>query len=63
MNINAIIGLAVGLFVAAAILPGAIVAISNTTAYEGAPATVLIIVPILGVVAAVAVLLMILRRR
>lgn len=58
-----IIGLAVGLIVAGAVLPSAVVSISDTSNWTGAPAAVLTLVPIIGVVAVVALLLMILRRR
>lgn len=62
-NPGSIVGLAVGLIVAAAILPTAVVSITNTTAWEGAPTAVITLVPVLGIIAVVAIVLMMLRRR
>lgn len=53
MDVGKIIGLAIGLLVAAAILPTAIVTISNTTAggpWDGASSTILTLVPVIGIV-------------
>lgn len=49
INMMWIIGLVVGLTVAAALLPDAVVDITNTTLWTGAPASVIAIVPILGI--------------
>lgn len=62
-NTQSIVGLAVGLIVAAAIVPSAIVSITNTTAWAGAPSAVITLVPVIGIVAVVALVLMMLRRR
>lgn len=58
----AIIMLSIGLYVAASILPGAVVDITNTTKWSGAPASVLTLVPIIGIIAVVAVILLVLRK-
>lgn len=55
-----LIMLSIGLTVGAAVLPQAIVDISNTTKYTGAPTAVTTLVPVLGVVAIAAVLLVLL---
>lgn len=49
INMMWIIGLVVALVIAAALLPSAVVDITNTTKWSGAPTSVLAIVPILGV--------------
>lgn len=49
INMMWIIGLVVGLTIAAALLPDAIVDITNVTLWDGAPASVIAIVPILGI--------------
>lgn len=54
MDAGKIIGIAIGLFVAAAILPTAILGLANTTTggpWTGASTTILTLVPIIGVVA------------
>lgn len=63
VSMGAIIGISIALIVAAAILPTAVVDITNTTKWTGAPTAVLTLVPIIGVVAIVAVLLMLVRSR
>lgn len=55
--IATLIFISIGLSVGAAVLPQAIVDISNTTKYTGAPTAVTTLVPVLGVVAIAAVLL------
>lgn len=52
-----LIMLSIALTVGAAVLPQAIIDISNTTKYTGAPTAVTTLVPVLGVVAIAAVLL------
>lgn len=54
MNVSKIIGISIGLFVAAAILPTAILTLGNTTAggpWDGASATTLTLVGVIGLVA------------
>lgn len=63
VSVTALIGLAVGLIVASAIIPTAVVDITNTTLWTGAPTAVLTLVPVIGIVAVVAILLMLLRNR
>lgn len=58
-----IIGLAVGLTVASAVLPSAIISISDVDNWTGAPSAVLTLVPVIGIIAVVALILMVLRRR
>lgn len=59
----AIISLVVGLFVAAALFPDAIVAITNATLYTGAPAAVITLATtVVGIIAVVALILILLRR-
>lgn len=60
---SGIISISIALIVASAILPTAIVDITNTTLWEGAPAAVLTMVPVVGIVALVAILLALLRRK
>lgn len=61
MNIKSITMLAIGMLVAAYVLPNAVVQLTNTTLWTGAPSAVLSIVPVLGIVAVVALLIMIIR--
>lgn len=59
----AIVGLAVGLYVAAAILPDAIVDITNSTNWTGAPTVVITLgTTVVGIIAVVALILLILNR-
>lgn len=56
MNVSKIIGISIGLFVAAAILPTAILTLGNTSTAAGAPwadasATTLTLVGVIGIVA------------
>lgn len=62
IGVGKIIGLSVALIVAAAIIPEAVVDITNTTLWTGAPTAVLTLVPVIGIVVVVALLLMVLRR-
>lgn len=57
-----LIGISIALIVAAAVLPTAIVDITNTTKYSGAPAAVLTLVPIIGVVVIAAICFMLYKR-
>lgn len=57
-----LIGISIALIVAAAILPTAIVDITNTTKYTGAPAAVLTLVPILGIVVIAAIAFMLYKK-
>lgn len=50
MDVGKIIGLCIGLFVAAAILPTAVITITNTTNWDGASSTILTLVPVIGIV-------------
>lgn len=50
MDVGKIIGLAVGLLVAAAVLPTAVVTITNTTNWAGVDATTLLLIPVIGIV-------------
>lgn len=50
VDVGKIIGLAVGLLVAAAILPTAVVTITNTTLWTGVDATTLLLIPVIGIV-------------
>lgn len=60
----ALISVAVGLYVLGAIFPDAIVSVTNSTAYTGAPAAVITLATtVVGIVAVVAVILILLRRR
>lgn len=59
---NKIIPLAIGLLVASAILPGAVVAITNTTLWEGAPTSVITLIPVLGIVVIAGLAMMLLRK-
>lgn len=61
MNIKSITMLAIGMLVAAYVLPNAVVQLTNVTLWTGAPSAVLSIVPVLGIVAVVALLIMIIR--
>lgn len=59
----AIVGLVVGLYVASSLFPDAIVGVTNSTLYAGAPtAVVTLATVVLGIVAVVALILIILRR-
>lgn len=59
----AIISLVVGLYVASALFPDAIVAITNSTLYTGAPTAVTTLATtVLGIVAVVSLILIIMRR-
>lgn len=57
-----LIGVSIALIVAAAILPTAIVDITNTTKFSGAPAAVLTLVPILGIVVIASIAFMLYKR-
>lgn len=58
-----IISLAVGLFVAAAVLPTAIVNMTDTSNWTGAPAAVITLgTTVVGIVSVVALILILLRR-
>lgn len=57
-----VISLAIGLYVAAAVLPSAIVDITNSTKWSGAPTAVITLLPIIGIVGVVALILLILRK-
>lgn len=59
----AIVGLAVGLYVAAAVLPGAVVSITNATNWEGAPTVVITLgTTVVGIIAVVALIMIVLKR-
>lgn len=60
---NKIIGISIALIVASAVLPSAIVGITNTTIWAGAPTSVITMVPVIGIVAVVAILIALLRRK
>lgn len=58
----AIIGLSVGAYVMASVLPGAIVDLTNETLWTGAPAVVITLgTVVLGIIAVVAAILILLR--
>lgn len=57
-----LIGISIALIVASAILPTAIVDITNTTSYTGAPAAVLTLVPILGIIVIASIAFMLYRK-
>lgn len=62
--VGAIVGLAVALYVAASILPSAIVQITNATNWAGAPTAVITLgTTVVGIVAVVALIMMLLRRK
>lgn len=58
----AIIGLSVGLYVAAAVLPEAIVNITNTANWSGAPSVVITLgTTVVGIVSVVALIMIVLK--
>lgn len=63
MNVMAIVGLAIGLIVAAAVLPTAIVTMSNETEWDGAPASVITLATVVVPIVAVAALVMLILRK
>lgn len=59
----AIVGLVVGLYVAAELFPDALVSVTCSTSYAGAPSAVITLSTlVLGIVAVVALILIIIRR-
>lgn len=63
IDISKIVGLAVGLYAAAAILPTAIVEITNSTNWAGAPTPIITLgTTVVGIVAVTAFILMLLRQ-
>lgn len=62
--IGGIVAIGVGLYVAAAVIPDAIVDITNTTLWAGAPPAVITLgTTVLGIVAVVALVLLFLKDR
>lgn len=61
MDMNKIIGLALGLIVAAAVLPTAVIMFTNTTAWEGSPDAVITLVPVVAIIAVVALVVIIVK--
>lgn len=59
--LGVIVAIVLGLTVAAAILPQAVIDITNTTKWTGSPAAVTTIVPVIGIVAVVALIMIVLR--
>lgn len=58
-----LVGLGVGLYVASALIPGAIVAITCSTSYAGAPTVVITLATtVVGIVAVAALIMFLLNR-
>lgn len=58
---NKIIGISLGLIVAACVLPTAVVMVTNETAWAGSPAAVLTLLPVVGIIAVIALVVIVVR--